>query len=78
MRPGLFNLHTVTRRSTGASRQAGFEDLNRLEAGGGEAVVSPDEIRFDQGQLEWKRALRLASQGARVHALIGKLMDGER
>lgn len=53
-------------------------DLNNLEA-----LVSLGEIRFDEGQLEWTRvladrALRLAPQDARVHALIGKLMDAER
>jgi tetratricopeptide (TPR) repeat protein len=53
-------------------------DLNNLEA-----LLSLGEIRFEEGQLEWTRvladrALRLAPQDARVHALIGKLTDAER
>ena len=53
-------------------------DLNNLEA-----LVSLGEIRLDEGQMEWTRvltdrALRLAPQNARVHALIDRLQETER
>jgi tetratricopeptide (TPR) repeat protein len=53
-------------------------DLNNLEA-----LVSLGEIRLEEGQTEWTRvltdrALRLAPQDARVHALIDRLQELER
>ena len=78
---GLGNEYRAASRVQDAD--AALERAVKLDLNNVEALVSLGEIRFDEGQLEWTRvladrALRLAPQDARVHALIGKLMDAER
>lgn len=78
---GLGNEYRAVGRLQDAD--AAFERAVKLDLNNLEALVSLGEIRFDEGQFEWTRvladrALRLAPQDARVHALIGKLMDAER
>jgi spermidine synthase len=78
---GLGNQYRAAGRIQDAD--AAFERALRLDLNNLEALLSLGEIRFDEGQLEWTRvladrALQLAPQDARVHALIGKLLNAER
>ncbi len=78
---GLGNQYRAAGRIQDAD--AAFERALTLDLNNLEALLSLGEIRFDEGQLEWTRvladrALQLAPQDARVHALIGKLLNAER
>ena len=78
---GLGNQYRAAGRIQDAD--AAFERALKLDLNNLEALLSLGEIRFDEGQLEWTRvladrALQLAPQDARVHALIGKLLNAER
>jgi spermidine synthase len=75
---GLGNQYRATGRiseARGVYERALSLDLNNVEA-----LLSLGEIRLDEGQWKWARvladrALRLAPQNARVHALIGRLQE---
>jgi spermidine synthase len=78
---GLANEYRSAGRLTDASRA--YERALELDINNVEALVSLGEIRFEQGQLDWtrvlaSRALRLAPQNVRVHALVGKLQAASR
>jgi len=78
---GLGNQYRLAGRVGEAD--ATFERALSLDINNVEALLSLGEIRLDEGQLEWtralsNRALELAPQDARVHALIGKLQAAER
>lgn len=66
-----------------ADAQAAYERALTLDLNNVDALVSLGEIRLDGGQIEWTRvltdrALRLAPQDARVHALVERLLEAER
>jgi cytochrome c-type biogenesis protein CcmH/NrfG len=72
-------------RTAGRDADAGqaYERALALDLNNVEALVSLGEMRFDQGQLDWtrvlaSRALRLAPQDPRVHALVGKIEQASR
>lgn len=78
---GLANEYRSAGRLKDASRA--YERALELDINNVEALVSLGEIRFDQGQLDWtrvlaSRALKLAPQDMRVHALVGKLQEASR
>jgi tetratricopeptide (TPR) repeat protein len=66
-----------------AEAQAAYEKALTLDLNNIEALLSLGEIRLDAGQIEWtrllaERALRLAPQNARAHALVDRLQEAER
>jgi spermidine synthase len=66
-----------------AEAQTAYERGLMLDLNNVEALLSLGEIRLDLGQIEWtrilaERALRLAPQSARAHALVGRLQEAER
>ena len=65
-----------------ADARKAYERALSLDLNNVEALVSLGEIRLEEGQLDWTRvlsdrALRLAPQDARVHALIDRLQEVE-
>jgi tetratricopeptide (TPR) repeat protein len=77
---GLGNQYRAAGRISEA--RAAYERALSLDLNNVEALVSLGEIRLDEGQLEWSRvlsdrALRLAPQDARVHALMDRLQEME-
>jgi tetratricopeptide (TPR) repeat protein len=78
---GLGNQYRAVGLVSDAS--AAYERALALDLNNVEALVSLGEIRLEEGKLEWTRvlsdrALRLAPQDARVHALIDRLQEVER
>jgi spermidine synthase len=78
---GLGNQYRAAGRISEA--RAAYERALSLDLNNVEALVSLGEIRLDEGQPEWTRvlsdrALRLAPQDARVHALMNRLQETER
>ena len=78
---GLGNQYRAAGRAKDA--QTAYERALTLDLNNVEALVALGELRLDQGQLQWTqvlsdRALRLAPQDARVHALIDKLQEAQR
>ena len=78
---GLGNQYRAVGRVPDA--RTAYERALALDLNNVEALVSLGEIRLEEGQLDWTRvlsdrALRLAPQDARVHALIDKLQEVER
>jgi len=78
---GLGNQYRAAGRISEA--RAAYERALSLDLNNVEALVSLGEIRLDEGQLEWTRvlsdrALRLAPQDARVHALMNRLQEMAR
>ena len=73
----------AARRIALPTRHQAYERALELDLNNVEALVSLGEMRFDQGQLDWtrvlaSRALRLAPQDPRVHALVGKVEQASR
>ena len=78
---GLGNEYRAADRTSDAI--AAYERALTLDLNDVEALLSLGEIRFDQGQLDWtrvlaSRALRLAPDDPRVHALVGKVEEASR
>ncbi len=78
---GLGNQYRAAGRISEA--RTAYERALSLDLNNVEALVSLGEIRLDEGQLEWTRvlsdrALRLAPQDARAHALMDRLREMER
>jgi spermidine synthase len=78
---GLANQYRLAGRL--AEAQAAYEKALTLDLNNIEALLSLGEIRLDAGQIEWtrllaERALRLAPQNARAHALVDRLQEAER
>jgi spermidine synthase len=78
---GLANQYRLGGRL--ADAQAAYEKALTLDLNNVEALLSLGEIRLDAGQIEWtrllaQRALRLAPQNARAHALVDRLQEAER
>ena len=66
-----------------AEAQAAYEKALTIDLNNVEALLSLGEIRLAAGQIEWtrllaERALRLAPQNARAHALVDRLQEAER
>ena len=78
---GLGNQYRAAGRDADAGQA--YERALSLDLNNVEALVSLGEMRFEQGQLDWTRvlaarALRLAPQDPRVHALVGKVEHASR
>jgi spermidine synthase len=78
---GLGNQYRAAGRISEA--RSAYERALSLDLNNVEALVSLGEIRLDEGQLEWTqvlsdRALRLAPQDPRVHALMDRLREMQR
>jgi tetratricopeptide (TPR) repeat protein len=78
---GLANQYRLAGRL--ADAQTAYEKALTLDLNNVEALLSLGEIRLEAGQIEWtrllaERALRLAPQNARAHALVDRLQEAER
>jgi spermidine synthase len=78
---GLANEYRSAGKLTDAART--YERALELDINNVEALVSLGEIRFEQGQLDWtrvlaSRALKLAPENVRVHALVDKVQAVSR